>query len=184
MHFMLLFDYWFQIGNQHNQHKEWQMGMIGANLEAMGTLSDTMLTTGESFNARSEDIVKAMDVATKNFQTKMGNLKTETDQLAEQIRGEMTRLSQNAAAIQWTGDHQRQHAEVLKSLDDEIVLTKERVEKFSSEAKGVVDGQLTSFLNTLSTDTKTYGSKAMEVATSFHTGVSNQRQALHEVMNG
>jgi uncharacterized protein YukE len=160
------------------------MAMIGADLGAMGQLASRFSSTGEAFNARSTDLVGRVETATEQFRQRMNALKTEADSLGAEIREEMARLSARANSVEWTGDHRSRHDEVLQSLDAEIVSAKTAIDTFSTEAKGIVDGQLTTVLTDLRGRVTEYGSTARSVASDFEVGVSRQREAIDSVMNG
>jgi hypothetical protein len=160
------------------------MAMIGADLSAMAGLSSKLVATGEAFSARSVDIVSKVEIASEAFRLRIATLKSDADLLGEEIQAEMTRLGQRAGAVEWSGDHRARHDEVLNSLQTEISKTYAGIVSFSTEAKSIVDGQLTSTLTDLRSRVTEYGKNARTVAGDFQSAVSRQREAFDSVMNG
>jgi hypothetical protein len=160
------------------------MAMIGADLGAMTGLSGRFVAAGDAFSGRSTEIVGQIERATEEFRSRMGLLKGEADTLSTEIQTQMTALAGRADAVEWTGNNRAKHNEVVAGLVNDVNKVKSAIDLFSTEAKGIVDGQLTTVLTDMKTRVGEYGTKAKTVAASFQAAVDSQRNAIDTVMNG
>jgi hypothetical protein len=160
------------------------MSMIGADLGAMVGLGTKFGATGDAFAGRASDIVKQVEATVQEFRREMGALKSEADGLGDEIRQQMSLLKDRAGLVTWTGTHRTKHDEVVAAIDADIDDVRKGIVLFSTEAKHVVDGELSSSLNELATGVTAYGNQARTSSTNFSSGVKSQHDAIHSVMNG
>ncbi len=160
------------------------MPVIGGDLGAMSVLAGRFTSAGAQFNSKAQGIVHGVGDALTRFTEQMRLLDQEARRLAEEIDGEMKRLSSQAASTVWTGEHRKQHDAVVASLDDDIVAIRGAIETFMAEASNVVNGALTTAMTSLQDRVAEAGGTAQTVAGSFSSSVSGQQAKFDAVMNG
>jgi hypothetical protein len=160
------------------------MAVIGGDLGAMSALAGRFTSAGGEFTTQAQSITRRVGEALQQFTEQMGVLDVAARALAEEIDGEMKRLSAQAATVVWTGTNRQKHDQIVAALDDDIVAIRTAIENFVTEATNVVNGALTSTMTTMQDRVSAAGGKAQGAAESFAGSVTAQRNAFDSVMNG
>lgn len=159
-------------------------GLIGGDLAAMSGLSQRFSQAGDTFSTQSTAISRRVGRALDEFVAEMRQLDGEARELAAEISDDMARLDAQAAETEWTGTNRSRMDTIVATLDNDIVQVHSAIQTFADEATAVVNGALSTAMNSLGTNTETAGANAQQVASNFGHGVDRQRIAFDRVLNG